>query len=193
MRSRSNKRDLDGLAKLRKALHRAVNMHKDEQMTSSKQTCNSIAPKVGDETKPQQQGTLQASVKELVATVPERHRNSFPMPPNKAEEEDWVVWWQKCIAERKQAAKHKEKIVGKLKQKASAAARRHTQTMYNNNPKRWNKRILKGGDNNARLLAVLNKDTGKQSPRRNCCVCAESLPTAGKAGIQKNKNMGIPT
>ena len=53
-------------------------------------------------------------------------------------------WAGKCMNEHSNAAKQKERIVQRLRQKDSIAARRHIQTKQSSNQKQWDKGILKG-------------------------------------------------
>jgi len=70
------------------------------------------------------------------------------------------TWGHECMSERKRAAKQK----GKKRQITapdSKAKKRHNQPMNNNNQKQWNKKIMKGGDNDVKLCTLLDKSTGK--------------------------------
>lgn len=60
-------------------------------------------------------------------------------------------------AECKKVRGVSNKIVKDLQRKGKEASTRHIQAAYANNPKQWNKKILKASSGGARLIAV--KDT----------------------------------
>ena len=108
-------------------------------------------------TKIQAQNELQLKMDALTNSVSTKDHDRFPRLPTEADKDAWANWKEKCVRERSRAAKQKQL----LRQKDNVAAKRHIQTMYNNNQKQWNKNMLKRDTNNVTLNAVLHKNTGQ--------------------------------
>ena len=137
IRSRRDSKELCRLRRLRKALHTAVRLHRHNRLQSMKmpRAASAHQATTQDPIKSQAQNELQVKINALMTSVldPAKHQDRFPKPPMEADKDAWACWEEQCVSERGKAAKQKERIVQLLRQKDSLAARRHIQTMYNNN------------------------------------------------------------
>ena len=81
-------------------------------------------------------------------------------PPGVLDASSWLEWENKIDAERRTCLGVSGKIAKDMQQKGREASTRHMQRAYADNPKQWNKKILKASGDSARLMAVKDKDTG---------------------------------
>ena len=166
LRSRRDRRDLNRLAQLRKALHSAVTAlrhSKPKVRTGTQQSAYVAASKNAreeDSPRHKAQAELLHEMDSLHESIQRMMQDRFPKPPSQPDKTAWSTWEHDCISERKKAAKQKEKNVQQLRLQDSKAKKRHIQSMYNNNQKQWNKRILQGGDENIKLVTMLDNNTG---------------------------------
>ena len=144
LRSRCTSRKLEGLSKLRKRLHRVAMQHRDTK-AAGKEACDDLRDLVQTE----------------LSKLPEKHRNSFPLPPRQSDRKSWQEYEELCLKTRKTAAKRKDNITKELKWQSSAAARQRIQKQYPTKQKQMNKQFFGEASDKKQLTCVLNKDTGE--------------------------------
>ena len=144
LRSRCTSRRLEGLRKLRKSLHRVAMQHRDTK-AAGKEACDDLRNLVQTE----------------LSKLPEKHRNSFPLPPRKNDRKSWQEYEELCLKTRKTAAKRKDNITKELKWQSSAAARQRIQKQYPTKQNQMNKQFFGEATDKKQLTCVLNKETGE--------------------------------